>query len=123
MRPAIQAIIKLVRRKAAFSAEQASVVHPDVVDFSSKDNVQRSVANSESSAFQGAHAAGSLGFGAYFQGRWFAGIWDKSQVYQSIAYNELFPIVIAPRLWRLGMEQRACVISLRQRCGDSYSQF
>ena len=32
----------------------------------------------------GSDAAGSLGFGAYFEGLWFVGSWDKSQVSQSI---------------------------------------
>ena len=47
-------------------------------------------------------AAGSLGFGAYFEGLWFVGSWDKSQVSQSIAYKELFPIVMAVNLWGSG---------------------
>ena len=44
--------------KAAISATQAPVVHPDIVDFSSEDNVQHSIANSESSVFKGTHALG-----------------------------------------------------------------
>ena len=36
--------------KAAFAAEQAPVVHSNIVAFSSEDDVQRSVAISESSA-------------------------------------------------------------------------
>jgi len=38
-------------------------------------------------------AAGSLGFGAYLKGQWFAGPWTPSQQPQSIAYKELFPVV------------------------------
>ena len=41
------------------------------------------------------NAAGSLGFGAYFQGFWFTGPWAVSQQQQSIAYKELFPVVVA----------------------------
>ena len=44
-------------------------------------------------------ASGSLGFGAYFRGEWFSGSWTTSQASQSIAYKELFPVVIAAHLW------------------------
>ena len=44
-------------------------------------------------------ASGSLGFGAYFRGEWFSGSWIPSQAPQSIAYKELFPVVIAAHLW------------------------
>ena len=44
-------------------------------------------------------AAGSLGFGAYFQGLWFAGPWAVSRQQQSIAYKELFPVVVAAHVW------------------------
>ena len=44
-------------------------------------------------------ASGSLGFGAYFRGEWFYGSWTTSQASQSIAYKELFPVVIAAHLW------------------------
>lgn len=44
-------------------------------------------------------ASGSLGFGAYFNDEWFSGSWASSQASQSIAYKELFPIVIAARVW------------------------
>ena len=47
-------------------------------------------------------ADGLLGFGTYFLGNWLASIWDESQVRQSIAYKELFPIVIAAHLWGSG---------------------
>ena len=40
-------------------------------------------------------AGGSLGFGAYLEGMWFTGSWMFSQREQSIAYKELFPVVIA----------------------------
>ena len=44
-------------------------------------------------------AAGSLGFGAFFKGQWFSGTWAVSQKSQSIAYKELFPVVIAGHVW------------------------
>ena len=44
-------------------------------------------------------AAGSLGFGAYFRNEWFSGAWAPSQVQQSIAYKELFPVVVASFVW------------------------
>ena len=39
--------------------------------------------------------AGSLGFGAYYNNEWFSGAWVPSQADQSIAYKELFPVVVA----------------------------
>ena len=44
-------------------------------------------------------AAGSLVYGAYLKGQWFAGSWAASQQLQSIAYKELFPIVLAAHVW------------------------
>ena len=44
-------------------------------------------------------ASGSLGFGAYSWGEWFSGSSTTSQASQSIAYKELFPVVIAAHLW------------------------
>ena len=44
-------------------------------------------------------AAGSFGFGAYFQGFWFSGQWAPPQLSQSIAYKELFPVVVAAHVW------------------------
>ena len=43
--------------------------------------------------------SGSLGFGTYFQGEWFSGAWATCHFGQSIAYKELFPIVIAAHIW------------------------
>ena len=42
---------------------------------------------------------GSLGYGACFQGQWFYGSWAPTQAHQSIAYKELFPVVVAAHLW------------------------
>lgn len=44
-------------------------------------------------------ASGSLGFGAYFNGEWFSCAWVSSQASHSIAYKELFPIIIAAHVW------------------------
>lgn len=44
-------------------------------------------------------AAGSLGFGAFFHNEWFCGQWSSAQFPLSIAYKELFPIVVAAHLW------------------------
>ena len=44
-------------------------------------------------------AAGSLGYGAIFQSHWFSGAWSAEQSPLSIAYKELFPIVVAAFLW------------------------
>ena len=44
-------------------------------------------------------ASGSLGYGAYFNGEWFSGSWATSQAFYSIAYKELFPVVVAARVW------------------------
>ena len=44
-------------------------------------------------------AAGSLGFGAFFQGQWLYGSWAVPQQSQSIAYKELFPVAIAAFVW------------------------
>lgn len=48
-------------------------------------------------------AAGSRGFGAYFNGRWFAGQWPNAWhilgITKDITFLELFPIVAAILLW------------------------
>ena len=43
-------------------------------------------------------ASGSLGYGAIFKSHWFCGAWSAMQRSSSIAYKELFPIVIAASL-------------------------
>ena len=49
-------------------------------------------------------ATGSLGYGGYFQGHWFNGVWTKEQQLDlkrgiSIAYQKLYPIVLSALLW------------------------
>ena len=58
-------------------------------------------------------AAGSLGFGAYFKGFWFASLWAVSQQKQSTTYKELFPVVVAVHVWGPQV-RKACLVSLRQ---------
>lgn len=43
--------------------------------------------------------AGSLGYGAFLRGLWFTGSWSPLQAQQSIAYKELFPVVVAAHIW------------------------
>jgi len=45
------------------------------------------------------HAAGALGYGANFVNEWFVCKWSSSQQPLSIAYKELFPVVVAAHLW------------------------
>ena len=40
-------------------------------------------------------ASGTIGFGAFFNGRWFRGDWSSQQLELSITYKELFAIVAA----------------------------
>lgn len=44
-------------------------------------------------------AAGAVGYGAFLDGQWFAGRWLASQQSASIAFKELFPIVLAAHVW------------------------
>lgn len=44
-------------------------------------------------------AAGARGYGAIFDHEWFVGEWSAVQHPLSIAYKELFPVVIAASLW------------------------
>ena len=45
------------------------------------------------------NAAGKFGYSAYMKGHYFAGPWVPSQQLQSIAYKELFPIILAAHVW------------------------
>lgn len=47
-------------------------------------------------------ASGVLGYGAYCGAEWFNGVWSNAQAPLSIAYKELFPIVIAAHIWGYG---------------------
>ena len=61
-------------------------------------------------------ASGSIGYGAYCSGEWFNGMWSSTQRSNSIAYKELFPIVLACLVW--GEKWRNCRI---QFCSDNQS--
>jgi hypothetical protein len=47
-------------------------------------------------------ASGAIGYGAFYNQEWFNGVWVETQVTQSIAYKELFPIVLAAHVWGQG---------------------
>ena len=47
-------------------------------------------------------AAGTLGYDAIFQHQWFSGLWSASQLPLSIAYKEVFPIVVAAYMYLWG---------------------
>ena len=49
--------------------------------------------------FLSTDASGSLGYGAFYADEWFNGSWSATQRSLSIAYKELFPIVIACHVW------------------------
>lgn len=44
-------------------------------------------------------ASGALGYGAFYNLEWFNGLWFEPQKPLSIAYKELFPVVIAGHVW------------------------
>jgi len=44
-------------------------------------------------------ASGKLGYGAYFQGSWFALPWLSHQAEYSMSAKELLPIIVAAHLW------------------------
>ena len=46
-------------------------------------------------------APGSFGFGDFLKGEWFSRAWVPCQFEQSIAYKEIFTVVIAARVWGL----------------------
>lgn len=58
-------------------------------------------------------AAGSTGFGAFFQGAWCAGAWPAGWVVRGFTSNllllELFPIVVAVELWSPSLANRSVV--------------
>ncbi|XP_041438056.1 uncharacterized protein LOC121399992 [Xenopus laevis] len=56
-------------------------------------------------------ASGSIGFGAYFGGKWSAGRWPRSWQVKGLTRNltllELFPILVALELWAEGLANKA----------------
>lgn len=59
-------------------------------------------------------AAGSLGFGAFFDGRWCAGPWHSSWVENKVTRNvvllKLFPVVVSLVLWGRGFSDRRILL-------------
>ena len=51
-------------------------------------------------------ASGKLGYGVTYNELWFNGSWNKDQLGLSIAYKELFPIVLACVLWGEGWRKK-----------------
>lgn len=56
-------------------------------------------------------ASGTIGYGAIYGNKWFAGAWDPQQLCHSIAYKELFPIVVAACVWGHEWERGHVVFS------------
>lgn len=57
-------------------------------------------------------ASGSIGFAGFFQGRWFQGRWSELPNLPpnpSIAFKELFPIVVAAMLWGANWSKKKLV--------------
>ena len=44
-------------------------------------------------------AAGAVGYGAYWRNEWFNGKWPADQNQRSIAFKELFPVVLATHIY------------------------
>ena len=44
-------------------------------------------------------SSGAIGYGAYFDKKWFQGHWSADQINRSIQWKELFPIVLAAATW------------------------
>jgi len=53
-------------------------------------------------------AAGALSYGAFFNHEWFNGLWFKGQIQLSIAYKELFPVVVAMCGVIIGLNSMSC---------------
>jgi len=47
----------------------------------------------------GSDSSGTIGFGAFVESEWFNGQWSPDQFGLSIAYKELFPVVVAAHVW------------------------
>ena len=47
----------------------------------------------------GSDASGTIGYGAFLGSEWFNGHWLSSKLPLSIAYKELFPVVLSAHIW------------------------
>lgn len=54
-------------------------------------------------------ASGSVGYAAVFGSQWFKGEWNNKWQYQNITVLELYPIVLAVKLWSKYMANR-CIL-------------
>ena len=52
------------------------------------------------------HASGAFGYGVFMENKWFNGRWSTLQLPLSIAYKELFPVVLAAHVWGPGWSRR-----------------
>ena len=51
-------------------------------------------------------ASGAIGYGGFMDNEWFNGRWSTLQLPLSIAYKELFPVVLAAHVWGPGWSRR-----------------
>ena len=51
-------------------------------------------------------AAGSVGYGAYYNASWFCGTWTAKQQHCCIQYTELYPIALTRSIWGLEWSSR-----------------
>ena len=56
--------------------------------------------------FISSDASGAIGYGAFMDNKWFNGRWCTLQLPLSIAYKELFPVVLAAHVWGPGWSCR-----------------
>ena len=55
-------------------------------------------------------ASGAIGYGALFKNHWFSGIWPSDWLGFSIAWKELFPIVLALEIWGSALKNRCITL-------------
>ena len=68
-------------------------------------------------------ASASLGYGAYYRGHWFYGTWSTTTAAHSIAWKELYPIILAASTWGRGWRgQRILFHCDNQSVGDIWSK-
>ena len=55
-------------------------------------------------------AAGTIGYGAFFQNQWINGRWSPEQSKLSLTWKELFPIALSCRVWGSRWSQRKLLV-------------
>lgn len=68
-------------------------------DFNGARMIQKSVWENQDDLHLHTDASGSLGFGAFFNYKWFSGEWPKKWQSENITLLELFPIVLSVNIW------------------------